>query len=324
MHRHRSPKKAGWIRGAPRSLRWGLEEEAPVSFRYQQIIYSVKDPVATIRLNRPGQLNAWTERMGSEVKHALAAAEADERVVVIVVTGEGRGFCAGADLQGLQSLSQGEKAEEDCFKDLIAEPGDPEMGESFREGFAYWMSVRKPIIAAINGPCAGMAVPIALFCDLRFASDRAVMTTAFSQRGLIAEWGVSWTLARLVGPAHAMDLLLSGRRVDAFEAERMGLVNRVLPHDELIPYVTEYAQNMAAQCSPTSMAIMKKQLYRDLMAPLGEANQTSFQLMQESFERPDFGEGVDSFLAKRAPRFDRIGSSRGDLAEEGVTDESDI
>lgn len=287
------------------------KKEVDLSVQYQQIIYSVNDPIATIRLNRPAQLNAWTERMGSEVKHALASAEADPRVVVIVVTGEGRGFCAGADLQGLQSLSRGEGAEEESLEDLAAEPGDPEMGDSFREGFAYWMSVRKPIIAAINGPCAGMAVPISLFCDLRFASERAVITTAFSKRGLIAEWGVSWMLGRLVGPAHAMDLILSGRRVDAHEAERMGLVNRVLPHDELIPSVTDYARRMAAECSPTSMAIMKQQLYQDQMAPLGEANQKSFRLMTESFGRRDFREGVDAFLEKRPPRFDRIGSASG-------------
>ena len=282
-----------------------------MSVHYQEIIYSVNDPVATIRLNRPAQLNAWTDRMGSEVKHALAAAEADSRVVVIVVTGEGRGFCAGADLQGLKGLSRGEASEEDSSEDLLVEPGDPQMRDSLGGGFAYWMSIRKPIIAAINGPCAGMAVPITLFCDLRFASERAVITTAFSKRGLIAEWGVSWTLGRLVGSAHAMDLLLSARRVDAHEAERMGLVNRVLPHDDLIPYVTEYARRMAAECSPTSMAIMKKQLYLDQMVPLGEANQSAFQLMTESFQRRDFREGVDSFLEKRAPRFDRIGTASG-------------
>ena len=280
-----------------------------MSVHYQEIIYSVNDPVATIRLNRPAHLNAWTDRMGSEVKHALAAAEADSRVVVIVVTGEGRGFCAGADLQGLQGLSRGEASQEDSSEDLLAEPGDPEMRDSLGGGFGYLLSIRKPIIAAINGPCAGMAVPITLFCDLRFASERAVITTAFSKRGLIAEWGVSWTLGRLVGPAHAMDLLLSGRRVDAHEAERMGLVNRVLPHDELMPYVMDYARRMAAECSPTSMSIMKKQLYLDQMTPLSEANQSAFKLMTESFERRDFREGVDSFLEKRPPRFDRLGAT---------------
>ena len=278
-----------------------------MAFEYEQILYTVEDPIATIRLNRPAQLNAWTDRMGAEVKHALASAEADERVVAIIVTGEGRGFCAGADLKGLQSLSDegAEKRSEDPAE-LEAFPGDPSMGDSFEGGFTYWMSIRKPIIAAINGPCAGMAVPIALCCDLRFASDRAIITTAFSQRGLIAEWGISWTLSRLVGPAHAMDLILSARRVEALEAERIGLVNRVLPHDELMPFVVDYVREMAAKCSPTSMAIMKRQLYRDQMASLGEAHRNAVDLMVESFGRPDFKEGVDSFVEKRPPRFARV------------------
>jgi len=272
---------------------------------YQQITYEVSDSVATLTLNRPERLNAWTDRMGREVKHALARAEADRQVVAILLTGAGRGFCAGADLKGLQNLSDG-NFERDEADSLEADPGDAEMGDSFRGTHTYMLSIRKPIIAAINGPCAGMAVPISLYCDVRFASDRATFTTAFVRRGLIAEWGVSWMLPRLVGPAHALDLLLSGRKLDAAEAERIGLVNRVVPHDELLEFARSYATELATHCSPASMAIMKREVYQHLTATLGEAHDEAVQLMIESFGRPDFKEGVQSFLEKRPPKFDRI------------------
>jgi enoyl-CoA hydratase/carnithine racemase len=168
------------------------------------------------------------------------------------------------------------------------------------------MSVRKPIIGAINGPCAGMAMPIALFCDLRFASESATFTTAFVRRGLIAEWGLSWTLPRLVGTANALDLLFSGRVIDAAEAERMGLVNRVLADAELVPHCVEYVRQLAANCSPASMQVMKRQVYQQLTSELGPAQDEAVKLMVESFSRPDFKEGVQSFLERRPPKFPRV------------------
>jgi enoyl-CoA hydratase/carnithine racemase len=273
---------------------------------YEEILYEVEDPVATIQLNRPAVLNAWTDRMGAEVRHAFAQAEADRRVVAIVLTGAGRGFCSGADLKKLRGLTLGEDLVAGMPPELAADPGDPELGPDFRGTYTYPMSIRKPVIAAINGPTAGMAVPIALACDLRFASDRASFTTAFSRRGLVAEWGIAWLLGRVVGPAAALDLLFSARRVDAAEAERIGLVNRVLPHDELLPFAREYAHELAAHCSPASMAIMKRQVYQQLHAALGPSEREAVQLMFESFKRPDFREGVVSFLEKRPPRFERI------------------
>jgi enoyl-CoA hydratase/carnithine racemase len=272
---------------------------------YAEILYQVVDPVATLTLNRPRVLNAWTSRMGAEVKHALARAEEDRRVVAIVLTGAGRGFCSGADLQQLRGISEGER-DAGAPPELEADPGDPTVGEDFRGTYTYLMSMRKPVIAAINGPVAGMAVPIALACDLRFASDRATFTTAFSRRGLVAEWGVSWLLARAVGPAHALDLLFSARRVEAAEAERIGLVNRVVPHHELEGFVRGYAEDLGAHCSPTSMAIMKRQVYQHLSERLGPAEKQAVALMLESFGRPDFKEGVNSFLEKRPPRFERV------------------
>jgi len=270
---------------------------------YQDILYDVENPIATIRFNRPDRLNAFTNRMGDELKHAIAQAEADPDVVVIVITGEGRGFCAGADLKGLQAISQGDRSEKGS--DLEADPGDPSM-ERFRGPYAYMFSVKKPIVAAINGPIAGLGFAIAMFADMRFASDRAVFTTAFSRRGLIAEWGIGWTLPKLVGSAHAADLLWSARKIDGAEAERIGLVNKTLPHDELIPYVTEWARDVAEHCSPTSIAVMKRQIYTSMTREVGDALDESIKLMVESFDRPDFKEGVQSFLAKRSPDFQRI------------------
>jgi enoyl-CoA hydratase/carnithine racemase len=273
---------------------------------YEDVLYQVDDPIATITLNRPKRLNAWTDRMGDEVKHAVAQAEADSRVVVIVLTGAGRGFCAGADMQTLASISDGiGVGDRSQRSSLRSDPGDPEMEAGFRAQYSFLMSVRKPVIAAINGPCAGMAVPIALACDLRFASDRAVFTTAFSRRGLVAEWGIAWLLPRLVGSAHALDLLFSARKIDAAEAERIGLVNKVVPADDLAGHVEAYARDLAAHCSPTSMQIMKRQVYEGFHESFGPAHEKSVRLMFESFERPDFAEGVSSYLEKRLPKFER-------------------
>lgn len=271
---------------------------------YEQILYDVTDPVGTITLNRPKQLNAWTDQMAAEVKHAVGQAEADERVFAIVITGAERGFCAGADMKLLRSIQAGTR-EDAPAATLDADPGRKEMGD-YRGSYSYLISVRKPVIAAINGPVAGMAIPIVAGCDLRFASDRAVFTTAFSRRGLIAEWGSSWLLPRLLGPANAMDILFSARKFDAAEAERIGLVNRVLPHDELLSFVRSYVEDMAANCSPTSVSLMKKQIWEQLDGTLGPAEKDSIQLMLQSFERSDFKEGVDAFMEKRPPKFARI------------------
>lgn len=272
---------------------------------YEEILYEVEDPVATITFHRPERLNAFTTRMGDELRHAVARAETDPAAVAIVITGAGRGFCAGADLQGLRAIGEGGSMGEGA-EELDGLPGDPTMGESFRGPYAWMLSVRKPVIAAINGPVAGLGFAIALFADLRFASDRASFTTAFARRGLIAEWGIGWTLPRLVGPAHALDLLLSARKFDAAEAERIGLVNRVLPHDELLPFVRGYVEELAASCSPTSMAVIKRQVWSRLHSELGPALEESIRLMVESFAREDFREGVTSYLEKRPPRFRRV------------------
>jgi enoyl-CoA hydratase/carnithine racemase len=274
---------------------------------YLEIRYDVEDPVATITLNRPDVLNAWTDRMAAEVRHAVAAAEADPHVVGIVITGAGRGFCAGADLNRLAAISSGDVRPETMPESLDASPGDPSYGDDLHLGmYTYLMSVPKPVIAAINGPVAGMGVPIVLACDLRFMAEDAVLTTSFSQRGLVAEWGISWMLPRLVGTAVALDLLFSSRKVSGTEAATLRVVNAALPRDRVLAHAQQYVRDLAATASPTSLAIMKRQVYQQLHAGLLGAEREARKLMAESFGRPDFREGVQAYLQRRAPAFERL------------------
>jgi enoyl-CoA hydratase/carnithine racemase len=211
---------------------------------YDEILYEVDDPVATITLNRPDSLNGWTDRMGREVRHAVARAEADAAVVGIVITGAGRAFCAGADLKVLSSISADGTMEADAA-DLPPAPETAPRPPDLDGAYTYLLGCPKPIIAAINGACAGMAVPIALSCDLRFMAEDGVILTAFAQRGLIAEWGLSWLLPRVVGASHAMDLLISSRKVTGSEAAAMGLVNKAMPADEVLAHSQRYVRDLA-------------------------------------------------------------------------------
>jgi enoyl-CoA hydratase/carnithine racemase len=277
------------------------DQEAPV---YDEILYDVDDPVAVITLNRPASLNAWTNAMDGEIHDALRRAEADPAVVGIVITGAGRAFCAGADMNMLSDLTEGGDG-----GGLAAgeQPTGQEPDGDFSGRFPYVMMIDKPVIAAVNGAVAGMAFPFALCCDLRVVTPDALFLTAFSQRGLIAEWGLSWLLPRLVGPAVALDLLFSSRRVKGEEAFSLGLANYLVPADELLNFCRDYVTNLATTCSPASLAIMKRQVYEQLHRGLGEAEAESQKLMVESFGRPDFKEGVRSFLDKRPPNFARLG-----------------
>jgi enoyl-CoA hydratase/carnithine racemase len=273
---------------------------------YSELLYEVRDPVAIVTLNRPDRLNALTGRLLAEMKHAIAAAEKDERVVGIILTGAGRGFSAGADMQDLQNTANAGGARAAGAPLLESSPGDPSLGPDFQVTYGYLLAVRKPLLAAINGPCAGLGFVIAMMCDMRFASDRATFTTAFANRGLIAEHGVSWILPRLIGPARALDILWSGRKFDAAEADRLGILNRLVPHDDLLAESVRYIEDLAARSSPTSLMIMKQQVYKHLMAPLGKSLEESNALMGESLRREDFKEGVASYLEKRPPRFRRV------------------
>ena len=275
---------------------------------YEEIIYEVTDPVATITLNRPEKLNALTARTMQELKDAFAQAERSEEVVGIVLTGAGRGFCAGVDMSALQAIQEaGEISAMGSGSEVeAADAGDKSMGPNFTDGYTYLLSIRKPILAAVNGACAGLGFSIAMFCDLRFASESAVFTTAFAQRGLVAEHGMSWVLPRLLGSARALDILWSGRKFDGQEALQLGVVNRVVTPEKLLEEARGYVRKLAATCSPTSLMDMKQQVYRHLMQPLGEAMGETNRLMNASVKRPDFEEGIASFVERRPPRFARV------------------
>ena len=265
---------------------------------FAEIDYRVTDRIAIVTLNRPDQLNAWTAVMGQEVRKAMEQAKADDNVRVIVLTGAGRGFCAGADMKLLSNIGTagGSTEAEDAPIDANSRP-------DFQRKNTYFPAIPKPIIAAINGPCAGLGMCFALFCDMRFAAQEAVFTTAFARRGLIAEHGMSWTLPRLIGLSAATDLLMSGRKVTADEALRLGLVDRTYPAAELMPSVLAYARELAELSSPRSPRVIKKQLWETPMQTLDEAMDVADREMALSFKSEDFKEGVKHFLEKRLPAF---------------------
>jgi enoyl-CoA hydratase/carnithine racemase len=277
---------------------------------YDEILYEVDDPVAVITLNRPDALNAWTDTMGGEITDAMQRAAADTSVVGIVVTGAGRAFCAGADMNLLSDIAAGDGGGGGAATPERARTeAQPDGGrdDDFAGRFPFLMTIDKPIIAAVNGAVAGMAYPFTLCCDLRVVTPDALFLTAFAQRGLIAEWGLSWVLPRLVGPAVALDLLFSSRRVKGDEALALGLANYLVPAEELLDFCRGYIVDLATKCSPASMAVMKRQVYQQLHAGLGSAERDAQRLMLASFGRPDFKEGVRSFVEKRPPQFPRIG-----------------
>ncbi|MQA96991.1 MAG: enoyl-CoA hydratase [Streptosporangiales bacterium] len=253
------------------------------------VLSEPRDGVLVLTFNRPDRLNAWTEELGRRYYDLLEEAEADPDVRVVVVTGAGRGFCAGADFERLQGLAGGERGGGDRPRDTRTN--------------IFPTTLSKPIIAAINGPCAGLGMVLALMCDIRFAAEQAKFTTAFAHRGLIAEYGISWVLPKLVGLGNAMDLLLSSRTFTGDEAARLGLVNRALPGERLMDEVLAYARGLAERSSPASMAAIKRQLWGDWDTNLKSSEAEAMRLMVKSFERPDFAEGVKSFLEKRLPDF---------------------
>jgi len=285
---------------------------------YKEILYAVEEGVATVTLNRPERLNAWTPIMAEEVRRALNTAAEDDIVRVIVLTGAGRGFCPGADMAELQhgaehgvpTLPEGSTAEQivsaltgtKTVEEMEGE-GASKVRADFRKRYSYFPAVPKPIIAAINGPAAGLGLILALLCDLRFASEKARFSTAFSRRGLVAEHGIAWMLPRIVGLSNALDLLFSARLVDAQEALRMGLVNRVFPEAGLMEGVMAYARELATLVSPRSLRVMKKQIYDAQFQTLAEASRAADEEMVLSIQSEDFKEGVAHFIEKRPPAF---------------------
>jgi enoyl-CoA hydratase/carnithine racemase len=268
-----------------------------MSEAWQDILYGVEDRVATITLNRPDRLNAYTQTMGEELRAAFAAAEADAAVRAIVLTGAGRGFCAGADMARLSAAVAGKASLK-----VPAEAPLEGLAANFAQRNSYILGVKKPIIAGINGAVAGIGLVLTLYCDLRYMAAGSKLTTAFARRGLIAEHGISWMLPRLIGPMNALDLLLSARTVAAEVAEGMGLV-RVLPSEGFAKAVHERAAEIANLSSPRSVRIIKRQVYEGLFQSLAEATAIANREQETCRDTEDFREGVAHYLEKRQPNF---------------------
>jgi enoyl-CoA hydratase/carnithine racemase len=263
---------------------------------YGWVEYEVDDPVAVIRLNRPEKLNAFTYESLEDLKRAIGRAENDPRVVGIVITGNGRGFCAGLDAQMLATVTSGHGEHRQ------APPADEIPGL-----FTYFLAVPKPIVAAINGVAVGGGLVLASMCDVRFASTAASFATIFLKRGLIAEHGTTWILPRLLGPGRALDLLWTSDRFDAVKAHEMGFVEHLCEPDELLPQARGYIEKIAANAAPRSVAITKRLVYHHLGIGYPEALHETEREQVTAISRPEAKEGAHALLEKRNPRFPRLG-----------------
>jgi enoyl-CoA hydratase/carnithine racemase len=292
------------------------EDRVAGSGQDEAVIYQVASTgVAVMTLNRPDRLNTWGGDIATSFYAGLDRAEQDPAVRVIVLTGRGKAFCAGAQLGSMGNLSQSiEKTDEGKLASLI---GDQQPH--------YLTTLSKPVVAAINGSCVGIGLTQALMCDVRFAAAGAKFAASFARRGLIAEYGVSWILPRLTGWGVALDLLLSGRTFLADEAAKLGLVKAVVPPDQLMTHAMAYAEDISQNCSPASMAIIKRQAYGDALRDVADSSSRSEILLQQSLRRPDVIEGITSFLEKRAPDFpglsasaESFGSGKDDHGQPGL------
>lgn len=270
---------------------------------FDEIIYEKADRVATVTFNRPERMNAWTRKLDEQLRAAMADAESDPEIGAIIVTGAGRAFCAGADMGALSKIAQGTEAVDGGASSAgrTAAATGPEA--NFRGRFSWLLAQRKPTIAAINGACVGMGFTNSLYYDIRIASDRARMGLIFVRRGLAIEHGSSWMLPRIVGVANAIDLAVTGRLVDAQEALRMGLVGRVVPHDQLMATARELAREIATQCSPLGVGYAKRMVYQHLFTDLATAARDEDEVIEVMTRSEDFKEGITAFTEKRAPHF---------------------
>lgn len=265
------------------------------------IRFEVDERIATITLDRPERLNAWTGRMHTEYRWAIDRADRDPEVRVVVVTGAGRGFCAGADARALSGHAD-RGGYDPGTPDDLATPGygvSPELDHDF----AFHFGLTTPVIAAINGPAAGVGLVLACYCDLRFAARGVKLTTAHGRLNLPAEYGLSWLLPRLIGLGRANDLLLSSRVFLSEEAESMGLVNAVVDADDLLDHTYAYAGLLATTVSSGSLAATKRQIGLDLHRGLGDSVAESAVRLDAMMGEPDFAEGVAALDEKRPPRF---------------------
>lgn len=252
------------------------------------VLCSINNRVAVLTLNRPDRGNAWTVPMEMEYFDLLRECERNPQVQVIILTGAGKSFCPGLDTSDLGNIAAGKTA----------------VPSTDRRPSTYPTTISKPIIAAINGACAGIGLIQTLVCDVRFAAAGVKITTAFARRGIMAEHGIAWLLPRIVGTGRAMDLLLSGRVILSEEALELGLVNRVFPREDLMAETVAYAEDLAANCSPIAMATIKAQVYAAAESSMEAARSQAIGLWNDRHRsHPDFREGIQSYVEKRPPHF---------------------
>lgn len=269
--------------------------------KFEQIQYEVSHQVATVTLNRPETLNAWTDVMAQEVWTAMQHANTDPDVRVIVLTGAGRAFCAGGDITAFGSKDKADYPRSLLHK--LPRAYDFSRRPDYQSRATWFPALQKPVIAALNGATAGLGLVHALFADIRFAAQDAVVTTAFARIGLASEYGMAWALRNVVGHSAATDLLLSGRKVRGEELLRIGLVSQLHPRESLMDATYQYAREMASACSPRSLRVIKQQLWELPFQSLHEAVTADCDAMMASNVCEDFEEGKDAFKGKRPPRF---------------------
>jgi enoyl-CoA hydratase/carnithine racemase len=265
------------------------------------ILCDIKQGVGWITLNRPHRNNAWTGRMHTEYRYALAEFEADARVRIIVVTGGGRSFCVGGDAEALKGHSD-KGGYDPGTPEPLAQPGYG-VSPEFDAAFAFHFGLTKPVIAAVNGAAAGVGLALMLFADLRFAVPQATFTTAHGKLNFPAEYGLSWLLPRMIGLPRANDLLLSSRRFSSDEAYQWGLLNGLHEASALKPAVQQYAETMIAENAPEALRVTKFQIYQDLHRDIASSVRFSEQQINRLSKTEDFKEGVAAFMEKRPPKW---------------------
>jgi enoyl-CoA hydratase/carnithine racemase len=261
------------------------------------ILMEISNGVALLTLNRPDDMNTMTQPLWHALLARLTACSEDDAVRAIVITGQGRAFCAGADKVRLRKWANGEEIDLPTESPRVKLPNGLDLPPGFDDRFSFLTTVPKPIIAAINGPAAGTGFILSLYCDIRFAAEGAKMTTAFARLGLIGEMALPWMLTRTTSPQVASDLLFSARIITGAEAERMGLVNRALPQETLMPFVMDYARQVAATGSVWSQARLKEQIYRGMVQDIEAAVNEYYPLMYESLTSDDYRTRLRAMLA---------------------------
>jgi enoyl-CoA hydratase/carnithine racemase len=268
---------------------------------FQDVSYDVADAVATVVLNRPERRNAWNGRMAAEYRWALHHAHTDPDVRVVVLTGAGGDFCAGADTRALSGMN----ADGGRYrKEKVALPPYPDgTAHGMRHNHLVPLLVSTPIVAALSGACAGAGFVLATYADLRFAADDARITTSFAKLGLPAEYGINWMLPRQVGVPNALEMLYTAQVYNGEQARALGWVQRVHPAAELLERTLSFARSLARESSGESLRMMKRQVLIDAAGDLDTAYVRSVQDMNAGLRHPDMAEGLAALRERRPTDF---------------------